>query len=385
MNENKKSVLIVWVYYPAAGHFAEAIEAAANYSYANPELEISLAVNSNTFWKLAHYCSWIKNIIPVDVDDVNKNLDKALTLKNVIKDFSYVIFPERLYYTPQDFSDELLRCNRFLQSFFTSEIWRGYNNVPANSPVCLKAKLFSPFKMDMPEAAKSFAYKYKTDRLTISLILRGSPSVPIWPTLKTWKYIFKKINSNYPSVQFILTGVTPNDQSNTIYQKLSNFRFKKFIDSVPNLINCYDVGVEKQLALIQQSDLFISPHTGFAFFAPCLGTPWLALSGTNWEDQFMGGTPFYASLPKCNKYPCSGEMKTICKLKINMKIVPYCMNGSLKARVEDILMGISLLLDKNYTQNQSFLFFEENSGKLGVNKNKLHRLKKYKLDINEIS
>jgi hypothetical protein len=34
-----------------------------------------------------------------------------------------------------------------------------------------------------------------------------------------------------------------------------------------------------QLALIEQCDVFCSPHTGFAFLAQFVGTPWLTIAG----------------------------------------------------------------------------------------------------------
>lgn len=51
------------------------------------------------------------------------------------------------------------------------------------------------------------------------------------------------------------------------------------IATVPNYRSCYNVGLLNQMALIAPADLFIAQHTGFAFLAPGLGTPWLAISG----------------------------------------------------------------------------------------------------------
>jgi hypothetical protein len=76
--------------------------------------------------------------------------------------------------------------------------------------------------------------------------------------------------------------------------------------SLPAAIDCFDQPIMDQIALMEASDLLISPHTGFAFAASTVGTPWLALSGGDWHEYFFNGVPFHSLLPDTTKYPCFG-------------------------------------------------------------------------------
>ena len=145
-------------------------------------------------------------------------------------------------------------------------------------------------------------------------MLKGASKQTKWPSLKTWKIILLHIKKKYPEALFLITGVL--EAHGGIHNSNSQLKNKidTFITSIPGAINCYDIGLENQLSIIQNSNVFIAPHTGFAFLAPCLGTPWLALSGGEWAEEMPAHMPFYSVLPDCNKYPCNGgDMKLNCR------------------------------------------------------------------------
>jgi hypothetical protein len=72
---------------------------------------------------------------------------------------------------------------------------------------------------------------------------------------------------------------------------------------LPAAIDCFDRPLLEQLALIEASALLVSPHTGFAFGASTVGTPWLAISSGNWHEYFFNGVPVYSLLPDPERYP----------------------------------------------------------------------------------
>jgi hypothetical protein len=68
-------------------------------------------------------------------------------------------------------------------------------------------------------------------------------------------------------------------------------------------LDCFDVDLAEQLAVVEACDLFLAPHTGFGLTALAVGTPWLALSGGRWFEYFFNHVPFRSILPDTERYP----------------------------------------------------------------------------------
>jgi hypothetical protein len=62
-------------------------------------------------------------------------------------------------------------------------------------------------------------------------------------------------------------------------------------------VDCFDVALPEQLAMVEACDVFLSPHTGFGLAALAVGTPWLALSGGRWFEYFFNHVPFRSVIP----------------------------------------------------------------------------------------
>lgn len=67
---------------------------------------------------------------------------------------------------------------------------------------------------------------------------------------------------------------------------------------------CFDMPLLDQLAVVEHSRLFFSPHTGFGMAALAVGTPWLTISGNRWHEFFFNDVPFYSVLPDPVRFPC---------------------------------------------------------------------------------
>jgi len=372
----QKQLLIVWVYFPAVGHFVEAMEVAANFRKAYPNYKIDILVNDQTVFELGEFCDWIDTVYAINVEKVSLNNQNTEKLENLQCLYDYIIFPKRLKYTPNDFPQSLLRCNLFLQDYLKPNVWGGYNDDNTNDVLAIKEDLYSEFQMKLPESALKSAQSKISGHPIFSIVLKGASHETIWPSLSTWKKILLAIKKTYPNAVFLITGLTkihtkidqPPDQ---VKRELDNF-----IKSIPGAINCYDIGLVNQLAVIQLSNVFISPHTGFAFLAPCVGTPWLALSGTRWSEPMIAHLPFYYILPSCSHYPCNNDMKLECKLRLKLHVPVKCM-ADLSNRNEEILNGIQKLLDTSYTFKDSFEHYDFEATHKKVNKQKLWRLKEF--------
>ena len=68
------------------------------------------------------------------------------------------------------------------------------------------------------------------------------------------------------------------------------------------MLDCFDIGLPEQLAVVQECDLFLAPHTGFGMAALAVGTPWLALSGGRWFEYFFNRVPFRSIIPDPERY-----------------------------------------------------------------------------------
>jgi hypothetical protein len=368
-------LLIAWVYHPAVGHLVEALEVAANYHAANPSLEIHILVHENTLFVIGEYCDFIHETHTISVQ--NYGIDKA-SIKNLLpKDFDYIVFPKRLKYSPQDFPEPLLKVNLFLQEYFKPKIWGGYNDSPSKDVWALQENLYSAFKIKIPKVKIAYKLPEINDKPIFSVMLKGASKQTKWPSFKTWKIILSGIKKKYPEARFLITGVLEahGNIHNSDFQLKNNI--DTFIASIPGAINCYDIGLENQLAIIQSSNIFIAPHTGFAFLAPCLGTPWLALSGGEWAEEMPAQMPFYSVLPSCKKYPCNGgDMKLSCRARLKFKQPIKCMT-SLNSKLDDILLGIEKLLNKYYLFDDAFNDYQNSAISNNVNLKKLWRLAKY--------
>jgi ADP-heptose:LPS heptosyltransferase len=373
---NKKKLLIVWVYYPAVGHVVEAIEVAANYHASQPDLEIHILLNEEAPCIIANYCDFIFRVHTVDVRpgmldvSVVENIDKI--------GFDYVIYPKRLKYSFNEFPKHLQVINRLLQNRISYRVWSGYNDTPSHDAESLLEIPHSEFRFNIPKDKISFRLPQENGRPKIAVLLKGSSNNSMWPNLKTWTVILEYIKQRYPSAVFYITGITESHVKRGVRFETVRNQIYRFIDSIPGAINCYDIGLENQIAVIEHSDILIAPHTGFAFLGPCVGTPWLALSGGEWAEHMPGRVPFYSVLPSCGHYPCSnGDMKMTCRLSIKLHQPIQCMR-KLDQKLEDIFIGIEKLLDTEYSFKAAFMDYEDLARLNKVNIDKIWRIKAFK-------
>ena len=100
---------------------------------------------------------------------------------------------------------------------------------------------------------------------------------------------------------------------------------------------------------MESCDIFLSPHTGFAFLAPCVGTPWLAISGGNWPEYFFNNVPFYSVLPDNPDYPYQGAIDT----EGDSPKIPCMQPNNLDKKIPEIIEAAKLLLDKDFTYEKA--------------------------------
>lgn len=123
---------------------------------------------------------------------------------------------------------------------------------------------------------------------------------------------------------------------------------------LPQVVNCYDIGVWNQIALIAMYNLFCSPHTGFAFVSQLVNIPWLIIAGCPWSEYQFNNVPFYSALSDCENYPAQERITTECGRRWIEERQVVCMEDqNIRKRIPDIIAGARLLLEGSLTFEQA--------------------------------
>ena len=377
-----KTVLIPWVYHGAFGHVVEAIEAANNYKAAHPNCLISVVLSEASSSRIVQYCPWIDKTYLISLD---KEIEPQV--QAIPREWDHVVYPLRLSYQPEHwYTPHLLHVNRTLQQHLRPRLGAQFDQGELLAGVRLACNNYSEICMSLPDATVKWASSHRDSNASpvISILLNGSAPDSAFPSLRTWRRILNRIVEEFPTASLWLTGLSQAKNRygfRTAAQR--NRAVSRLSRTVPRMTTFIDVGLEKQLALIAASDMFIAPHTGFSFLAPCVGTPWLALSGGTWGDCTAGNTPFYFSVPPCDRYPCYGRRKLICQLHDRLHTPVPCVSSMLHQRIEDVLNGIRHLLSPAFDLKKSFDIYRSRALEQKVDVDALWRIRKYYSDIAE--
>jgi hypothetical protein len=123
----------------------------------------------------------------------------------------------------------------------------------------------------------------------------------LYPSVRSWFLILDELQRRVPGAVFALIGRIASADGRTT-SGIGRHEVERMLGRY-EAIDMFDRPILEQLAVVEASSLFVSPHTGFGFAAVAVGTPWLTLSGGDWFEYFFNGVPFYAVLPKSREYP----------------------------------------------------------------------------------
>ena len=382
-----RALLLNWVYYPPVGHAVEAFKIAKGFAVRDPSLKIHVLLNSRTTVELAAACEWIVKAWPIDLAEVSRTGDSAACLIDIPRTWDYIVNDHRPKMSPFPFADDLRTFHDLAETHFSARLWRGHNYEVGNAENAPAYHSNATIRMRVPVAAGEWVKQFDLTRgPNICVLLGGSSHDPIYPKLDSWRTILTAVQTAFPTATLLLTGKTIEDDRSRTYsytkpELLEFFRSSKEharttdsrsapksaevplssdgagsrpVLASPELINCFDIGLWNQLALIEACDLLLAPHSGFAFLGPSVGTPWLTLSGVRWPECFFNDVPFYSVLPDCRHYPCWRDMKLECQSRIAAGTTVLCMDDQIEARIPDLLAGVRLLLDPNFSYQEAW-------------------------------
>ncbi len=348
-----RTLLLNWVYYHPVGHAVEAFKTAQGLWNANENVEIHLLLNSRTPVELAEACNWITRAYPIDLDQFGEGeSEHATCLRNIPETWDFVVTDHRVETSPFPFADPLRNFHNVAARRFKAREWKGGQHLLRSAHGAPGHEPNATIRMRVPEFARSFVENLDRGRVNIAVLPAGSSHEPIYPAAAWWKLALSALDNEFPGAHFFLTGKSgADDRSST--ERFSRADVDRFTTASDRIFNCYDVGVWKQLALLEWCDLLVAPHTGFAFLAPSLGTPWLSISGVRWPECYFNDVPFYCVLPVCHAYPCWMEMLSACVERLGADQNVACMGEELKGRIPDLLDGARLLLSNTFSFEQA--------------------------------
>jgi hypothetical protein len=278
--------------------------------------------------------------------------EDAACLRDLPRTWDFVVNDHRVTTSPFPFADPLRHFHNVAERRFDARQWKGGQHLLRRASGAPGYEPNATIRMRVPDSARNFIKNLNPGRVNIAIIAAGSSPEPIYPTAGWWRLALSILADEFPDAQFFITGKSrADDRSSTpAFSRADADRFTSVSDRI---FNCYDVGIWNQLALLEWCDLLIAPHTGFAFLAPSVGTPWLSISGVRWPECYFNDVPFYCVLPACDKYPCWMEMLSGCAQRLAAHETVPCMGEELDGRIPDLVEGARLLLSKHFSFDQA--------------------------------
>jgi hypothetical protein len=293
------TLLVNYWYAHPVGHALEGMRYALGYHAANPELRVSLLLNGATAVELARLCSFIDEVYAVPFTGfMELDADPAEALAGVPRSWDWVVENHRARHSSHDrfpgFRAFFDAAHRHLQP-------RHPLGVAGQQPPAYKPH--QQLRLNLPGAARAAAAgRIGGRRQAISVLLAGSSAARhLYPSTASWELVLGALAERYPEAAILLIGKHAGDRRTTT--RVARSELDRLLAAIPAAIDCFDRPLPEQVALIEASDLLISPHTGFSFVASMVGTPWLAISGGNWHEYFFNGAPVYSLLPDPKRYP----------------------------------------------------------------------------------
>jgi len=354
-----------WIYYRPVGHALEGLKVARDYFEADRDLKISVLLNSEMPYEIGALCPWIEKVYIADVKELAECGLRSKCLKKIPANWDYVVSDDRLMHSLNSYSEELKSANQTIIEYLQAGIWKGNRFFPQHENMP-PIKSDTEMRFVVPENAKKFIAKYSHNGLKIGILPAGSNADRIYPEARWWVKMMKLVTNSFPNARFYMIGAKNKNGNRSESYTFSDDDINLILSEIDNIENCFDIGILNQIALLEYCDLLISPHSGFAFLAGCVNTPWLSISGARWPEYFYNHIRFYNLLPSCKKYPCYTGMKEECVTEMKNGNPVICMSTKeLDKKIPEIIKGIKQLTDDDFSYKDSIELYRQNVLKSG--------------------
>jgi hypothetical protein len=293
-----RTVLVDHWYSHAVGHVIEALRRCQGYHACDPTLRLSLVLNGASPVELVRCAPFVHEVFAVRYVDFGRSDGSArAALRPIPRDWDYVLHHPAASDPGQMRFEGLRRYVEASRRHFRARLEVGVAGQPppAYSP-------HQELRLELPQEEKARARSELGARQAIAVMAAGSGARHLYPSVASWLLVLDELERRFPDVVFVFVGRLRPAAGATL-SGITRGEVNQLVRSRRHAIDVFDRPILDQLAAIEASSLFVSPHTGFGFAAVAVGAPWLTLSGGDWYEYFFNGVPFYSVLPKSRDHP----------------------------------------------------------------------------------
>jgi len=348
-------VLVNFFYAAPVGHAVEALRYCLGHHVADPTREIAVALNAASAVELAGLCPFVAESYAIDHPLLEPCTDSAARLAGLPREWDWVLDDRRRW---QDLQLELFPGLRDYYAATDRHLTatRRRTIVGMNPPGYVPHQ---QLRLVLPEharasAARQFAERDDAERAgRIALMPAGSGERSLYPSRGSWLAILDALADAFPGVQIALVGRRTRDARTATSLDAGDLAALLAHRSRP--LDCVDVELVQQLAIVEACDLFLAPHTGFGLAALAVDTPWLALSGGRWFEYFFNRVPFRSILPDTARYPSFSQFDALATIDDgdDGPRHPSMSRARIADDLDRIVAAAGELLDGSLTYEQS--------------------------------
>jgi hypothetical protein len=296
-------LLVNFFYAQPVGHAVEALHYGLGHHRADPTLRVSLALNAATAHELAAFCPFVDAVYPIDHPFVEACDDSDARLAGLPRTWDWVVDDFRRR------QDVQLAAFAGMRDYYEASD-RHLVAQQGRSVVCATPPGYVPrcrLRFELPAAARAAAAQRLSpggDRW-IAVMPAGSSERALYPSPASWRLVLDALSEQLPEVRFALIGKLGRDRRT--HTSLRGDELRELLSHHSAPVDCFDIGLAEQLAVVEAAGVFLSPHTGFGLAALAVGTPWLTISGGRWFEYYFNHVPFRSIIPDVERYPAFSQ------------------------------------------------------------------------------
>ena len=156
-------------------------------------------------------------------------------------------------------------------------------------------------RFELPETARQAVAGRLPGGPKVAVLPAGSGARERYPSATSWEQILRAVREETGATLVLIGKSTHDGRTSTV---ITPEEHSRIIGAVPDSVDCFDLPIIEELAVLQACDVLLSPHSGMGFTASCVDTPWAVISGGRWHEYFTNRVPFRSVLPDPDRYPC---------------------------------------------------------------------------------
>ena len=292
-----RTLLVDHWYSHAVGHVIEALRHCQGYHACDPTLRLALVLNGASPAELARCAPFVEEVFAVPYTSFGRaEGDPRRALRGIPRDWDHVV------HHPATADPNHARYGGFERYYEAAR--RHFRARSTSGLAGAPPPAYEPhqrLRLVLPDEERGRARAELDGRLSIAVMPAGSGARLLYPSVDSWGRILDALEARFPDVVFTVVGRLRAEGGRTV-SGITRPEVDRLLEA-RQAIDAFDRPILEQLAAIEASSLFVSPHTGFGFAAVAVDAPWLTLSGGDWHEYFFNGVPFYAVLPKGTEHP----------------------------------------------------------------------------------